>query len=115
MCGVDFATRKRELLDQRQRAGAGVASPRLGRRGRRRVERRTDPRAALRQARRTCLPCRYRALLRLVQVIDFANVLGGVHQLEADALAMTASREPPALNDRHLVRHVGMLGVMVIR
>ena len=61
------------------------------------------------------LACHLRALLSLMKVIDLADMLGGVHQLKADALAVTASREAPALNDRHLALHVGMLAVVVIR
>jgi hypothetical protein len=45
-----------------------------------------------------------------MQLIDLADVFGGVRQLEADALAVTASRKAAALDDHHLVRHVGMLG-----
>jgi len=47
-----------------------------------------------------------------VKVIDLADVLGSVHQLEADALAVTAGGKAPALNDRHLALHVGMLAVV---
>jgi hypothetical protein len=45
-------------------------------------------------------------------MVDFANMLCGVNQLEADALAMAARREKPVLDDRDLVRHVGVLGVV---
>jgi len=83
----------------------GVGFPQLGVRPRCRLW--TDLRAAPAH-----LACRCRALLSIVQVINLADVLGSMHQLEADALAVTTGREPPALDDRHLVRHVGMLGVM---
>src|SRR4051812_13127483 len=45
-------------------------------------------------------------------MVDLADVLRGVNQLKADALAMAACREPPALDDRHLMRHVGVLRIV---
>jgi hypothetical protein len=46
--------------------------------------------------------------MRLVEVVDFADMLGRMGQLEADTPAMPAGREAPALDDGHLVPHVGM-------
>jgi hypothetical protein len=48
----------------------------------------------------------------LAKVVYLADVLRCVHQLKADAFAMTAGREAPALDDRHLVRHVGVLRIV---
>ena len=41
--------------------------------------------------------------MRLLEVVDLADMLGGMGELEADALAMPACREPPAVNHRNLV------------
>ena len=49
------------------------------------------------------------ALLMLREVIDFADVLPRMDQLEAVALAMSAGREAPAFYDRD---HVGVLRVV---
>jgi hypothetical protein len=35
--------------------------------------------------------------MRLLEVIDLADMLGGVRELEADALAVPAGRKAPAL------------------
>src|ERR1044071_6459588 len=43
---------------------------------------------------------------------DLADVLRRAHQLEKDPFAMTACREAPTLNDRHLVRHARVLRVV---
>src|ERR1051325_10653376 len=48
----------------------------------------------------------------LIKVSYFMDVLGRVYQLKADALAMAACREAPALDDCDLVRHVGVLRIM---
>src|SRR3954470_3461259 len=45
-------------------------------------------------------------------MVDLADVLRGVYQLEADPLAVPAGREPPALDHSDLVRHVGVLRVV---
>jgi len=50
--------------------------------------------------------------LALIKVSYFMDVLGRVYQLKADALSMAARREAPALDDRNLVRHVGVLRIM---
>src|SRR3954471_23505657 len=47
-----------------------------------------------------------------MQMLDLADVLRRVHQLEADPFAMTACREAPALDDRDLMRHVGVLRIV---
>jgi hypothetical protein len=48
-----------------------------------------------------------RRRVRLLKVIDLADMLRGMRELEVDALAMPAGRETPVLDDSHLVRHVG--------
>src|SRR5215472_16650585 len=55
---------------------------------------------------------RRRGQLALGEVRNFADMLRRVHQLEADPFAMPAGRKAPALDDRYLVRHVGMLRIM---
>ena len=50
--------------------------------------------------------------MRLLEVIDLPDVPGRVRELEGDAPAMPAGREAPALDHRHLVRHVGMRRIM---
>ena len=44
----------------------------------------------------------------LLKVVDLTDMLGCMGELERDALAMPARRKPPALDYRHLVRHVGV-------
>src|SRR2546428_12573387 len=46
--------------------------------------------------------------MRLFEMIDLADMLGGMGELEADAFAMPAGRKTLALDHRDLVRHVGM-------
>jgi hypothetical protein len=48
-------------------------------------------------------------------VLYLADVVRRMYQLEADALAMPAGREASALDDRNLVRHVGVLRVFLAR
>ena len=50
--------------------------------------------------------------MRLLEVIDLTDMLGRMAELRADALAMPAGRKAPALDHRHLVRHVGMRGIV---
>ena len=50
--------------------------------------------------------------MRLLEVIDFPDMPGRVRELEGDAPAMPAGRKPPALDHRHLVRHLGMRRIM---
>ncbi|MBV8737743.1 MAG: hypothetical protein JO007_10890 [Alphaproteobacteria bacterium] len=50
--------------------------------------------------------------MRLLEVIDFADMLGRMGELEADALAVPAGRKPAPFDDRHFVRHVGMRGIV---
>jgi len=52
--------------------------------------------------------------MRLLEVLDLGNVLGGVGELERDALAMPARWEAAASDHRHLVRHVGVDRIRVI-
>jgi hypothetical protein len=40
--------------------------------------------------------------------VDLADMLRRMRELEADAVAMPGSRKAPALDDRHVVRHVGV-------
>ena len=47
-----------------------------------------------------------------MQVGKFGNVFGGVDQLETDPFAVSAGREPPAFDNGHLVRCVGVLRVV---
>jgi hypothetical protein len=56
------------------------------------------------------LSCRRR--MRLLEVIDFADMLSRMGELEADAFAMPAGRKAPAFDNRHFVRHVGMRGIV---
>jgi hypothetical protein len=44
----------------------------------------------------------------LFEMIDLADMFRGMGELEPHALAMPAGRKAPALDHRHLVRHVGM-------
>ena len=53
--------------------------------------------------------------MRLLEMIDFADMLGGMGELEADALAMAARRKAAALDHGDLVRHVGMRRIMCDR
>jgi hypothetical protein len=46
--------------------------------------------------------------MRFFEVVDLADMLGRVGELEAHALAMSAGRKTPALDHGDLVRHVGM-------
>ena len=46
--------------------------------------------------------------MRLLEMVDLADMLGRMRELETDALAMPAGREAPAPDHRHLVRHAGM-------
>ena len=48
----------------------------------------------------------------IVQLIDLADVLRGVHQLEGDPLAMATCREAAAFNNRDLVRHVRVMRIV---
>jgi hypothetical protein len=50
--------------------------------------------------------------MRLLELVDLADVPGGMSKLEADALAMPAGRKTPALDRRYLVRHVRMHGIV---
>jgi len=45
-------------------------------------------------------------------MINLADMPSGMGELEPDALAMPAGRKAPALDHRHLVRHVGMRGIV---
>ena len=53
-----------------------------------------------------------RRRMRLLEMVDLADMLRRMGELEADALAMPAGRKPAALDHRDLVRHVGMRGIM---
>jgi len=44
----------------------------------------------------------------LFEMVDFADMFGGMGEFEADALAMPAGWKAPAFDHRDLVRHVGM-------
>ena len=44
----------------------------------------------------------------LVEMIDFADMLGRMGELEAYALAMPAGRETPAFDHGYFMRHVGV-------
>src|SRR5690349_8769968 len=46
--------------------------------------------------------------MRLLEMVDLANMPSRKRELEADALALPAARKPPALDHRHLVRHVSV-------
>jgi hypothetical protein len=46
--------------------------------------------------------------MRLFEMVDLADMLARMGELEADALAMPAGWKAPALDHRDLVRHVGM-------
>ena len=50
--------------------------------------------------------------MRLFEMINLADMPSGMGELEPDALAMPAGRKAPALDHRHLVRHVGMRGIV---
>src|ERR1700758_861225 len=50
--------------------------------------------------------------MRLLEVIDFADMPRGMSQLESDALAMPAGREAPAFDHGDLMRHVGVRRIM---
>jgi hypothetical protein len=50
--------------------------------------------------------------MRLLEVIDLADMLGCMRELEADALAMTAGRKAPAFDEGDLVRHVSVRRIM---
>src|SRR5260370_25546594 len=50
--------------------------------------------------------------MRLLEMVDLADMLRRMGELEADPLAMPAGRKPAALDHRDLVRHVGMRGIM---
>jgi|SRR5215831_10309039 len=52
--------------------------------------------------------------MRLRELVDLADMPGGMRELEADALAVPAGRKAPALDRRHLVRHAGMRRVVVM-
>jgi hypothetical protein len=45
-------------------------------------------------------------------MVYLADVLCRMDELEANALAMAACREAPALDDRDLVRHIGVLRIV---
>jgi hypothetical protein len=53
-----------------------------------------------------------RQRMRLFEMIDLADMSGGMGELEPDTLAMPAGRKAPALDHRHLVRHVHMRGIV---
>jgi hypothetical protein len=53
-----------------------------------------------------------RRRMRLFEMIDLADMLCSMSELEPDPLAMPAGWKAPALDHRHLVRHVGMGGIM---
>src|SRR5437016_3150648 len=53
-----------------------------------------------------------RRRMRLLEMVDLADMLRCMGELKADALAMSAGRKAPALDHRDLVRHVGMRGIM---
>src|SRR5690242_7220289 len=53
-----------------------------------------------------------RRRMRLFEMIDLADMPGRMRELEPDAFAMTAGRKAPALDHRHLVRHVRMRGIV---
>jgi len=46
--------------------------------------------------------------MRLIEMIDLADMLGCMGELEADALAMPAGGKAPALDHGDLMRHVGV-------
>jgi hypothetical protein len=50
--------------------------------------------------------------MRLFEMIDLADMPGGMRELEPDALAVPAGRKAPALDHRHPVRHVRMRGIV---
>ena len=50
--------------------------------------------------------------MRLLEMVDLADMPGRVGELEADALAMAAGRETPALDHCDRVRHVRMRRIM---
>jgi hypothetical protein len=50
--------------------------------------------------------------MRLLELIDFADMLGRMRELEGDTLAMPAGWKAPALDHGDLVRHVGVLRVV---
>src|SRR5215510_9165403 len=50
--------------------------------------------------------------MRLVEIVDLADMPGWMSELEGHALAMPAGRKTPALDHCNLVRHVGMPRIM---
>src|SRR5689334_11825833 len=52
--------------------------------------------------------------MRLLEVLDFADMLGRMGELEGDALTVPTGRETPAFDRRDLVRHVGVRGSWVM-
>jgi hypothetical protein len=46
--------------------------------------------------------------MRLLEMVDLADMPGGMGELEADALAMPAGRKAAALDHGYFVRHVGV-------
>ena len=52
----------------------------------------------------------HRSNLRLFQMLNFGDVLGGMGELERDRLAMSAGRKAPALDYRHLMRYAQCSG-----
>src|ERR1700751_4353092 len=52
--------------------------------------------------------------MRLLEMVDLADMLGRMGDLERDALAMPAGRAAPTLDHRHLVRHSRMRGSWVM-
>jgi hypothetical protein len=50
--------------------------------------------------------------MRLLELVDLADMLRRVREPEADALSVRAGRETPALDRRNLVRHAGMRGIV---
>jgi hypothetical protein len=52
--------------------------------------------------------------MRLLEVIDFADMLCRVRELEGDALAMAAGRKAAAFDHRHLMLHVGVRRIVAL-
>jgi exodeoxyribonuclease III len=48
----------------------------------------------------------------LFEMVDFADMFGGMGELESYALAVPAGWKAPALDHGHLVRHVGVRGIV---
>jgi len=52
--------------------------------------------------------------MRLLEMVDLADVFGCMGELKTDAVAMTAGRKTPALDHGDLMPHVGVCGSRVI-